>query len=86
MDNAFSEGNWLRWPTCLKSGGLRSESRTKDHAVKDIYVEHDGPNEHMLEVREVLDESKNSMCWNNKSASWEDEDRVRMSPSLGHYA
>ena len=56
------------------------ETMTTEYAAKDIYDEPGGPNKHVLEVREVLDDIKNMFySMNAFMADWDTDRRNKVS-------
>ena len=56
------------------------ETMTTEYAAKDIYDEPGGPNKHLLEVREVLDDIKNVFYnMNDIMADWDTDRRNKAS-------
>ena len=63
-----------------ESGFEIYETMTTEYAAKDIYDEPGGPNKHVLEVREVLDDIKNMFYnMNEVMADWDTEKRNKVS-------
>lgn len=61
VSDVIKDSDWDVWASMFEDYGFEIyESTTKDFVAKEIFDEPGGPNKHLLQVREVLDDVKNS--------------------------